>query len=100
MAQQTALRKRVAFIAIFCIFMVVLYQVVNPERISGIPSQIFEQFSSSGLVNSVPEPSLIEHGLDGRLVWNSLAVPETRFIRHAPGTHVHNSAVVNVVLTL
>lgn len=31
------------------------------------------------------EPSVIQHGIEARLVWNKGSVPTTRLLRHAPG---------------
>jgi hypothetical protein len=30
-------------------------------------------------------PSVIQHGIDARLVWSKGSVPPTRLLRHAPG---------------
>ena len=51
-------------------------------HVSSIRSRLMKEASVS--VES-PEPSVVEHGIDARLVWNKGSVPPTRLLRHAPG---------------
>jgi hypothetical protein len=55
------------------------------EHASTLRSHFFGVASPFLAHDTLAEPTLVEHGLDARLVWNGGKIPETRILRRAPG---------------
>lgn len=79
--------KNVSLATLACTSFFLLYQFTNAaQHVTDFGSRIVQSvYPATSDYDSI-DASLIEHGIDARLTWESGPVPATRLLRHAPGT--------------
>jgi len=76
--------KNAFFVLLFFASIFLLYDFATADgHASFIRSRLLDGISAEVGFGS----SVIEHGIDARLVWSKGSVPPTRLLRHAPGSN-------------
>jgi hypothetical protein len=80
----TATQRNYLLGALFVVGTFLVLQFNTPGASRGLESIFAPKLAPENSLLDMPP--LLEHGVDARIEWNSDPVPETRLIRHAPGT--------------